>query len=917
MVTLDQLPNEVFHAIASSLHKRHDLAALCQVSRHCRDVANPILWNREVKSDRPGALHWAVEHDNLDVVKRALEAGVNPNRIAYSHKPKSRIDPKYKWWNYHSSYYDDPTWQVDDEDQSVDLDTSYVRHDHCNCFEGGCDDGIFNDCSWQPIHIAASKGRIDVIDLLLEKGAEIDGMSWGFCICRPHLPIEAFAESRAVEEEELEDLHGGGWTPLHIAICHGQMETAKHLLTKGASYIIYQGIDFELDETALEPPAGEQNADTKFSLTAMHHAAKHNQLELLEFIVDKKFQTSIDCQGPFMGTPLFQSIWYRHWDTIVPWLLQRGANIDTRLLETQLTPLMNFCYQRRFDDAARLVDLGADVAIVSIHNFTILHLILGPGSRRDEYESNGDGENPTGGITELELIEKFLAKGFPVDAREAIMGMTPLMVASASCNVDAIKALITGGANVNIVDRDGLSILARLGEAAEGSAIGGLHEAGKALLDAGISMKDSVDQLTPLNIICARQCESFEHEKLWETQHALLAKLLIERGADPNDKGVSATRPFTDALLHCNFVLATAILECGGRPELNEVDDILDKCSDDMYDGGKTKYIVGLDWAKYGMSGPSEAFLSKLLNTALEEQLWTRVSDLIAAAPRLSTDIRKGLIHRCLLNATLSGDDPSRLVQTLLDLGENPDELWEGEPPIYFSIKSGYCWRSTPVLVNAGANIHMATKCMPDGAFMYSINQKYHSQTLQMLVKDPSAFASLSPRLHQETWASLIRERTQHPTATGNVSRPPNVYWKMAQRMMHAGLRTDVTMKDGRPIKEIIEQAIPKGCYLDTAEQDVLERFGIPYTPPVEDICEYFEGESDEDGDRIGILGDMMSNDGDWDDDDEDEDDDEDDDDDELDLGYSEDDDEDEDDEDGDDIGFPPMGMPLVFGFLM
>lgn len=921
MVSLDRLPNEVLCLVASFLKKKYDLAALSRTSRQCYQIASPILWKREAASERPGALHWAVENGERAVLDRALEAGVSPSRIAYAHKPKSRIEPIYKWWNYHDSYYDDPEWRLgSNDDESVDLDPGYVLHDRCDCYEEGCDEGIFNESLWEPIHVAASKGRMDMIGVLLDKGANIDALSWGICLCRPHLPVEAFRDNQTVDADELDALYGGGWTPLHVAICHGQIETAKYLLKRGASHVIYQGIEVELEEGPLQGDEEPQDPG-RFLLTAMHHAAKHDHVELLQFLLEEGYQTTVNAEGPFMGTPLIQAIWYGKWDTVVPWLLKNGADLEIRLIETRLTPLMMACFSRRFDDAVRLIDLGADVSQMAIHQFSILHLVLGPGQIPFGEAEYLDHPFPHSDISEADLIRKLISKGFPVNCREALMGMTPLMVASASCNVAAMEALIEGKADVNIKDFDGLTAISRVGEAADGPAVSSLFNAGKTLLDAGAEM-GATHGVTPLIALCSRSNDLYDGRD-WEVQTSLLAKLFIERGLDPNEKGVAPRRPFTEALYNSNFDLARAILDSGGRPEENDVKDVLTQAVKDMYDDGRTEFLLSLDFAEYGMNRPSDAFLVQLIQMALKDQLWSRAADLMKTVP-IPRDMRTGLIHRCLQTCSLAGDDPSQLVQVLLDLGEDPNGLWNNEPPIYYSLNSAYCWRSTPVLLNAGVDINMPTAAMPDGAFMFSINRNYQSQSMQMLAKHPGLLRDRPERLHQECWASVIRwEGGPDAGRMGGRSEPawvPYVYWDVAKRLLRAGLRSDVKMDDGRDVKEIIEKAIPTHYGLGPVEREVLELFGIPFEEPAlptsDDDLRTPRESGDSDFSDADIEGEDSIDDDDEEDDDEDDG-----------FGYFEGDedddswDEDDDDDDDDDIvpGFIPGGMmnPVLLRLFM
>ena len=930
MLSLDRLPNEVLHGIASFLHKKYDLAALSRVNHHCYEIASPILWKREKKSDRPGAIHWAVEHEDTNVLKKALDAGVNPSRLAYLHKPKPRIDPRYKWWNYHSSYYDDPAWSMDDDDASVDLDASFVFHDHCTCFEGDgcCDAGVYEDCSWEPLHIAAAKGRIDMIEKLLDKGANIDAGSWGYCLCQPHLPVEAFSATR-VGFRDLEDLHGSGWTPLHVAICNSQVEAAKFLLKRGASTTVYHlGLDVAIvplnpnDEGLMPDPAD-------FKLTALHNAATYDQPELVQFILDEKYQDNVEIEAPYMGTPLIQAIWYGYWDTVVPCLLKYGANIDARLAETRLTSLMMACFSRRFDDAAKLVDCGASVTALSVHHLSILHLVLGPSQLdEDDYYLDDDFDRPPSKkntVTDADLIRKFIEKGFPVDTPESLLGMTPLMLASSSCNIDAMKALLEGGAKVNALDHDGLTALARVGEGADGPEVAHLLEAGRLLLDNGATLNDSREELTVLNIICSRQNEERYTTKEWADQHAKLAQLFIERGADPNDKGVSPSRPFTEAVQYGNFTLAQVLLDNGGRPEPNDVIDMLRKSTKDPYDEGKTEFLVNLDFEKYEMKRPCDTALLGLAKIALSSRLWSRVADIIRVVP-CPKDLLSGLMHRSLMEGTRNEEDPSSLVLALIELGEDPNELYQGEPAIYYSLKSAYCWRSTPMLVNAGADVRMATPNMKDGAFMHAVKQGYQGQVVQILAKHPDILKDKPDELHQQCWESVICHGTHSRPGSSRRGEPlnlPYLHWNTAKKLLEAGLKTDVDLPDGSSVKHAVELATPAIRSLGKVEREVLSYFGYEtsedlealreiqnefeplwdsdlYSP--EDLDDYEDSEVYDEG--WGDDDDEMEDENRWPDwlsEDED----------------GEEDSFDEDDDSDDDGGFPMPPMSLVLGLLM
>lgn len=105
MPSFKNLPKEMIEEIVSYIDSRPDLEALSRVNRQLYNTADEFLWKREIASDRPGPLHWAIDRDDEAVVRQALELGERPDKPAFAIKPKVLFHADFKWWNYEEFYY--------------------------------------------------------------------------------------------------------------------------------------------------------------------------------------------------------------------------------------------------------------------------------------------------------------------------------------------------------------------------------------------------------------------------------------------------------------------------------------------------------------------------------------------------------------------------------------------------------------------------------------------------------------------------------------------------------------------------------------------------------------------------------------------------------------------------------------------
>ncbi|KAK3991069.1 putative ankyrin repeat protein [Cladorrhinum sp. PSN332] len=481
--SISALPVELLVLIIDNLEYSIDVSALARTSRRLYDTANPILYKRAAQRDDSWPMSWAAQTGVVRTLIKALDAGLDPNyklfdempaleweretaaakKIGASRAAGNSRGEEFVWEsdtecgtitnvvdNHTTPNAHRPsTAQTSDEWGNLDDDMSETNSDDS---VAGSDDELGHGMGprpvslgpgtvvrrYTPIHLAVRGGHQEVVEVLLDRGASISACSENFCNCS-----HQYGLLNATEQPE-DDHHIPHWSPLHIAICHSRTDMARLLLARGASSMM------DLWNTHCDNRRGLDG------VTALHHAAAMGLTDLIRHLVEQKVEPSVDIRDDRNLTPFYHAYANSRWETSVPLLLELGANVDvdTKLFipYTTITPLGEACRLGNFDEADRLIDLGADVTrgfILTTNGggLSPLHMCAMPSARTAVIRTLGSCEDEAA-FPRMKTIMKLVSKGAQLDARDCY-GDTPLIAAAQHCNVPAIKALLRAGADIH------------------------------------------------------------------------------------------------------------------------------------------------------------------------------------------------------------------------------------------------------------------------------------------------------------------------------------------------------------------------------------------------------------------------------------------------------------------------------------
>jgi len=271
------------------------------------------------------------------------------------------------------------------------------------------------------LHIAAQKGEISRLKLLLENGAPVD----------------------VLDRDEA--------SPLHHAAYNGHMKCVKKLLDFNA--------DIELKDSEGSTP--------------LHNAAFQGHDEICEVLIKKGASVEVeDMQG---GTPLLNAACNGH-DEVVKLLLKKSAD-GAKADQNGATPLHYAAYNGHDAVVRLLLQAGGKVDPTDNDNVTPLHHASGNGHVRScrilvEAGSNinaedGQGTTPlhaaafNNHVQVIELLLNHASQNYDADLRLMLLsrqdkeGSTPLHKAAFNGDVDVLRLFLEAGVDLNVTDKEG------------------------------------------------------------------------------------------------------------------------------------------------------------------------------------------------------------------------------------------------------------------------------------------------------------------------------------------------------------------------------------------------------------------------------------------------------------------------------
>ncbi|KAF4502263.1 hypothetical protein FAGAP_1502 [Fusarium agapanthi] len=493
---------------------------LCAIYGHCRSVRALVKAGAKVDAVDPWnqtALFTAVEVGSVDVVRTLLEFGADPNISSINgHSPLALATGK-------------------NSSEMVELLLEFSADLDAPAFDGkpipflaswmGSTDAleilvqyIDVDQVWRNerlIHMACFKGWKGVVDKLIEKHANINDPPRDLPKASP---VALAVESRHSDILRMLLAAGaavecpvkGMSSPLHIAV------TAQNLL--GCELLLSAGCQVD--------------AEDKDGSTALSIAADLNDLDMVECLVSH----GADPSKPDYETPLHIAVDWRNFEMVEVILSSRFfSNIDEKG-EKEYTALGIAATTGRLDIVSMLLDHGADPNMRNgPHNSSApLHIAANKGHRSIVIELLKRGADPYPETTKepsafhttciggwLDVIETFLEVvddvGELVNFEWGWAG-TPLKAAASGGRLDAVKLLLSKGADPN---NQLQSKINRGQTIIHAAAEGGNTQVLEAILDAvddlSLEIRDRA-QRTPLWYACVGG-------------HEDMVKFLLERGA--------------------------------------------------------------------------------------------------------------------------------------------------------------------------------------------------------------------------------------------------------------------------------------------------------------------------------------------------------------------------------------------------
>uniref|UniRef100_A0A2K6GDP2 Poly [ADP-ribose] polymerase n=1 Tax=Propithecus coquereli TaxID=379532 RepID=A0A2K6GDP2_PROCO len=362
-----------------------------------------------------------------------------------------------------------------------------------------------------PLHFAAGFGRKDVVEYLLQNGANVQARDDGGLI-----PLHNACSFGHAEVVNLLLRHGAdpnardnwNYTPLHEAAIKGKIDVCIVLLQHGAEPTI-RNTD---GRTALD--LADPSAKAVLTSTPLHLAAGYNRVKIVQLLLQHGADVHAKDKGDLV--PLHNACSYGHYE-VTELLVKHGACVNAMDL-WQFTPLHEAASKNRVEVCSLLLSYGADPTLLNCHNKSAIDLAPTPQLKeRLAYEFKGHSLLQAAREADVTRIKKHLSLEM-VNFKHPQTHETALHCAAASPypkRKQICELLLRKGANINEKTKEFLTPLHVASEKAHNDVVEVVvkHEA----------KVNALDNLGQTSLHRAAHCG-----------HLQTCRLLLSYGCDPN-----------------------------------------------------------------------------------------------------------------------------------------------------------------------------------------------------------------------------------------------------------------------------------------------------------------------------------------------------------------------------------------------